>query len=67
MNLPVRRQAAHLTMAVSEYFRDQNRHVLCLMDSVTRFAMARESVCPQVSRQQQEAIPPQFLQNCPTA
>ena len=32
----VRRQAAYLTMAVSEFFRDQNRDVLCLMDLVIR-------------------------------
>jgi flagellum-specific ATP synthase len=40
----MRMQGAHYATAIAEHFRDRGKHVLLLMDSLTRYAMAQREI-----------------------
>src|SRR5664279_6428454 len=46
----VRMQGANYATAVAEHFRDRGQHVLLLMDSLTRFAMAQREIALAIAK-----------------
>lgn len=40
----IRRQAAYTATSIAEWFREQNKHVLLIMDSITRLVMAQREI-----------------------
>lgn len=40
----IRAKAAYTATTIAEYFRDQNKDVILMMDSITRFAMANREI-----------------------
>lgn len=44
----LRRQAAYSATTIAEWFRNQNKNVLLIMDSITRFVMAQREIAVSV-------------------
>ncbi len=62
----MRVRAAYTATAIAEYFRDQGKHVLLLMDSVTRYCRALREVALSVGEQPgYRAFPPSVWATLP--
>ncbi len=44
LSAPLRARAVHLAMALAEYWRERGEHVLLIVDSITRYAMALREI-----------------------
>jgi hypothetical protein len=64
----VRMQGANYATAIAEHFRDQGRHVLLLMDSLTRYAMAQREIALAIGEPPAtKGYPPSLLRQAAAA
>lgn len=57
----LRMQGAAYATRIAEDFRDRGQHVLLIMDSLTRYAMAQREIAPRsASHRQPKVIHPQY-------
>ena len=53
---PVRVRACFVALAIAEYFRDQGKSVLLVLDSITRMAMAQREIGLAAGEPQSERV-----------
>lgn len=62
----LRMQGAAYATRIAEDFRDRGQHVLLIMDSLTRYAMAQREIALAIGEPRQpRATRPRCLPNCP--